>query len=143
LHHQSEDFGVASIDPTSLQVLHVAAHIDALNRTLLPALAVGQTVILDRYWWSTLVYGMVNDVSDQALGLMVELESVAWRGKTPDVLFLVHREVVGAPSNPSHSVLSDRYADLARKEGSRYRVVNLDNNGSFAACLRDALAALE
>src|SRR5262245_56005624 len=39
LHHDPRRFGVAGIPPASLQLLHVAAHVDAVANRILPALA--------------------------------------------------------------------------------------------------------
>ncbi|MDQ2901945.1 MAG: hypothetical protein ABI456_06400 [Ktedonobacteraceae bacterium] len=44
------------IAPPALQLLHVAAHIDAILTHIGPMLASGGYVILDRYWWSTYGY---------------------------------------------------------------------------------------
>src|ERR1035437_6266990 len=56
LHHAPRDFGVQQIGPESLQMLHIAAHLDAIDRIIMPALNAGTSVILDRFWWSTLIY---------------------------------------------------------------------------------------
>jgi thymidylate kinase len=49
LHHEPQRFGVVSIPPTSLQLLHVAGHLDAINDRILPALRAGRWVVLDRF----------------------------------------------------------------------------------------------
>ncbi len=41
VHHDPGKFGIHHIDPTSLQVLHIAAHLDAIRGRLLPALEEG------------------------------------------------------------------------------------------------------
>ena len=43
LHHHPQDHGIASVSPTSLQLLHVAAHVDAIETSILPALRSGRT----------------------------------------------------------------------------------------------------
>ena len=52
LHHDLKRFGVKEAAPESLQLMHIAAHVDAIQRILLPALQREETVILDRFWWS-------------------------------------------------------------------------------------------
>src|SRR5207249_4525469 len=59
IHHNLQTVGVKAINPASLQLLHIAAHIDALEGRILPALKQGRHIVLDRFWWSTLVYGVV------------------------------------------------------------------------------------
>ena len=50
LHHNAAKHGVEAIDPTSMQVLHIAAHIDAIEQKIRPALDSGTWVVLDRFW---------------------------------------------------------------------------------------------
>jgi thymidylate kinase len=57
LHHSPEGYGLRSITPAAKQLLHVAAHIDALHSTIIPALESGEIVVMDRFWWSTVAYG--------------------------------------------------------------------------------------
>src|SRR5205807_4875972 len=47
LHHDSQSIGIQSVTPTSLQLLHVAAHIDAIESRILPQLESGRSVVLD------------------------------------------------------------------------------------------------
>ena len=41
VHHDPKKFGIRDINPTSKQVLHIAAHVDAIERRILPALEEG------------------------------------------------------------------------------------------------------
>ena len=52
IHHEPEKLGLTSLTGSSLQVLHIAAHLDSIESRIIPALAEGKTVLLDRYWWS-------------------------------------------------------------------------------------------
>src|ERR1044071_4273325 len=76
LHHDPRDVEVESLTPTSLQLLHIAAHVDAIESKILPALKKGRTVVLDRFWWSTWVYGKVGGVSPKILRAMIQLERI-------------------------------------------------------------------
>ena len=88
-HDHQEEFGICQIDPSALQVLHIAAHIDAIQRSIKQSIIGGHCVILDRFWWSTYVYGLEAGVSDSSLSLMIELENQAWGSFQPDVMFFV------------------------------------------------------
>src|SRR5437667_11426465 len=74
VHHDPLAAGIRTINPTSLQLLHVAAHIDTIERQIVPALKRVHHVVLDRYWWSTLVYGVVAGAKEQSLKAMVNVE---------------------------------------------------------------------
>jgi thymidylate kinase len=45
LHHCPSDVGITSISPSALQIMHVAAHVDAIESQIIPALEKGKTVI--------------------------------------------------------------------------------------------------
>ena len=53
VHHDPAEYGIGKITAASLQALHIAAHLDVIERRILPALAKGRWVVLDRFWWST------------------------------------------------------------------------------------------
>jgi thymidylate kinase len=80
---------VPTIDPCSLQLLHVAAHVDAIESQIKPALGDGEWVVLDRYWWSTYVYGLDTGIRESQLRLMINVETNAWETVKPDIIFLV------------------------------------------------------
>lgn len=89
LHHGI--FGGVSVPQISLQMLHVAAHIDAIENQIIPALQSGKTVALDRYYWSTYIYGLHNGVDEKFLLNLIALEQLAWGDTKPDVIFLMLR----------------------------------------------------
>src|SRR5205807_9492775 len=92
IHHHPEKFGIDELEPTTCQLLHVAAHIDALQRTIWPALSAGEVVVMDRFWWSTLVYGRVGGADQESLSAMIDLEKHHWTGIVPAILFLLDRK---------------------------------------------------
>lgn len=123
LHHLSESFGVRRISPTSLQLLHVAAHIDAIEQRILPLLNGGTTILLDRYWWSTWVYGTASGVPEDQVKAMLDLERLSWKSTRPKVIFLFRRSnVAGDP------VLVNAYDRLAKMEKDSDRIVTVDND---------------
>jgi dTMP kinase len=91
LHHDLARFEIHTLAPASLQLLHVAAHIDAIENRIKPLLGEGTTVVLDRFWWSTFVYGLVGGASRAVLDRMVALERAVWDPVQPDELFLITR----------------------------------------------------
>ena len=127
LHHDASRLGLDEVNPTSLQLLHIAAHVDAIEEHILPALRAGAWIVLDRFWWSTWVYGAAFGVSEPSLKAMIELERLHWGHFKPDVLFLVERDS-GTPDNGDG--LQGRYRDLANREQLHSRVVALHNDSS-------------
>lgn len=115
LHHSPHDKGIASIDPTSLQMLHVAAHIDAIESRIRPSLERGAHVILDRFWWSTLVYGPTLGAEKHSIDRMVEIERWHWQRTEPTCVFLLSRKAPARGNEPmeQHLRISLEYQRLA------------------------------
>lgn len=133
LHHSPLKYGVEALTPTSKQVLHIAAHLDAIERRILPTLATGCHVILDRFWWSTWVYGLTSNVNRHVLENMIDLEKSLWGDVKPTVAILLRRN---SPIDRKISLqdwknLSYEYDALSAKEKSFYPVFAISNNGKL------------
>jgi len=128
LHHDPLRFGINSVDSASLQLLHVAAHIDAIDSRIKPLLAEGKTVVLDRFWWSTFVYGVVGGVSRSVLDRMIAIERAMWDPVQPDQLFLISRS---EPLRPEPTDLwprwRDEYLRLSGEEQKNYPILVVPN----------------
>jgi thymidylate kinase len=84
VHHNPASFGLTAITDASLQALHIAAHLDEIERRIMPALRGGSWVILDRFWWSTWVYGRAASVENPTLDALIQAELLHWRDIKPD-----------------------------------------------------------
>ncbi|MGE4544285.1 MAG: nucleotide kinase domain-containing protein [Pedobacter sp.] len=133
LHHDSGQFCIDKINKSSLQVLHVAAHIDCIERVILPALKRGMTVVLDRFWWSTVVYGTATGVPKEILDALVRLEEVAWGGRKPDMAFLVSRDKPFREelSLKKWEVVCDQYKNLFDTQKDIHPAEIIENNSSI------------
>jgi hypothetical protein len=109
--------------PLALQLLHVAAHIDGIPRVV-EDLRSGRNVVLDRCWWSTLVYGLTDGVSTERLEKAVELETPHWMGIKPTCLFLIQRR-------SARPCLIGRYGVLAQTEAAFYPIHEVRNDGEI------------
>ena len=130
LHHDPAAFGITGLAPASLQLLHVAAHLDAIER-IRPALAAGRTVVLDRFWWSTWVYGRVAGAPVGTLEGMIALERAYWADDLPDAVFLIGRHApLGVEPLPLWRAHVTEYQALAKREAERGPVFLIANEGS-------------
>lgn len=144
LHHEPGQHGVSSVSPTSLQLLHIAAHVDAIESRILPALRAGRSVVLDRFWWSTKVYGLASGVALRTLNMMIEIELAAWGGVKPTALYLVRRKAPLRPEPMDHwQRCRELYDTLAKEEGRRYPVRCIDNDGLIEESARLLVPARE
>lgn len=141
LHHDSQSVGVNTLTPTSLQALHIAAHLDAIESSIIPALNAGETVVLDRYWWSTWVYGIVGGVSADVLSSLIEAERLAWGKWQPSVVFHVTR-LTPLREEPADvwEKLQREYVELSKKEAQNYPVRLLQNEGALVESVAKAFA---
>lgn len=126
IHHEPEKFGIASISPLSLQLLHIAAHIDAIENRILPQLK-NQDLLLDRFWWSTWVYGLAAGIPIKSLELALNIEKEAWKETTPTCVFLLSRD------GNKNTQLQKLYQDLAEREANNYPIHCVDNNAPHYA----------
>ena len=145
VHHDPSKFGIRSMNPTSLQVLHIAAHLDAIEGHILPALRAGRSVILDRFWWSTFVYGIVGGVDRDSLNAMIALELESWTDAKPAVAFLVTRQSPLRREGPDERwrELRAAYENLGREQASHHPVETIHNETSLDEALNLALRVLE
>ena len=90
IHHDHADgFGVPTLHPCSLQLLHIAAHVDVIETSIKQDISGGSWAVLDRFWWSTYVYGLDAGVEEDALRSMIDVEIQAWRDVQPEPMFLI------------------------------------------------------
>lgn len=126
-----------AIGSRSEMLLYMAARAELYERTVLPALARGATVLLDRSHYSTAAY------QGHGLGLDVDailsIARLAIGGRDPDRVVLVDVPVTVAEQRLAGGAAPDRierrgrayfervasgFADLARREPERFAVVD-------------------
>ena len=141
VHHEPASFGLNSIAEISRQALHIAAHLDEIERRILPALQQGRWVILDRFWWSTWVYGRAASVESSTLDALIQAERLHWRNVKPDALFLIDRsndEVDRDARRP----LREGYQTLSDRERSQHPIHRIQNDGTVQDSLGQMLPLL-
>lgn len=117
IHHELSTVGIATINPTSLQMLHVASHIDSIESEILPALRSGQSIVLDRFWWSTIVYGRLYGAKEESLQKMIEIERLHWAEFQPACVFYLKRQsTLKSPSVAHWDELVEAYEKLSWQE---------------------------
>lgn len=129
IQHDAQNLGIMGIDPTALQCLHIAAHLDAITTRILPAVNSGSLVILDRFWWSTFVYGVVSGANRLVIAKMIEAEILAWDWLKPLALFLIDRDTP-LREEPLHLWQRHRneYIALAESKETNYPVHVISND---------------
>lgn len=132
IHHRPGTFGVKSVSPLAGQALHIAAHLDALDFHIRGELAAGTTIVLDRFWWSTWVYGRATGCDEKTLDALIHAERVAWGRLLPNPLVLVSREtpLPVANSAPTEKRLIQLYQQLSDQEKAKHPILRISNDGT-------------
>lgn len=139
LHHSPKMFGISHPLPASLQLLHLAAHLEVINKRILPAIRKGQWVILDRYWWSLWVYGRVGGVAPALLAKMVDIEKEYWGDISPLVFLIERKNKLRALGRK----LLKEYHELAEVQGRTGSVHVVDNSGTIQKTMQNIKDTVE
>ncbi len=91
IHHHQEQYFNVPINDTSLQLLHIASHIDLIQRQLMPLSNLKYIVLLDRFWWSTYVYGLAGGVEENIIQSIIAPELLYWKDIDIKKIFLIER----------------------------------------------------
>lgn len=134
IHHSRLDVLTDNIHPTSLQVLHLAAHIDQIEQQIKPLLDKGTSVVLDRYWWSLYAYGQLNNVPDDILDSIVQIEKQFWGALKPEVIYYIQRKEAFKQSKTSQQ-LNARYETLIL-EHSESNIHIIRNDSTLKAAVQ-------
>ena len=141
IHHEPAAYGLNAIADISLQALHIAAHLDEIERRILPALKQGRWVVLDRFWWSTWVYGRAASVETTTLDALIRAERHHWRDIRPDGLFLIDRSN-DEVDRDARAPLREGYRALSDLERGRHPIHRIQNDGTVEDSLEQMLELL-
>ncbi len=140
IHHDPNKFGIANIPSDSLQLLHVAAHIDEINSVIVPALKLGVSIILDRFWWSTIAYGLADGVSREFLNSICMIENDAWLDIKPEIIFLIKRTApLRKEPIDKWRVLCGHYDDLIKDNQESQHIVVINNESTVGDAIADIM----
>lgn len=138
VHSFHHDARAREIAPISLQFLHIAAHLNAIKREIVPALQQGVWVVLDRYWWSTHVYGLDSGAEAGALRLGIEAERSLWANFVPSLMFFVSRSMDELPAEKARRTrLTRLYWPLVETSEGVEAVEVIENDRSLQSLLED------
>jgi len=144
VHHRPAEFGIAELSPASLQILHVAAHADAIDRIILPALASGTDVVLDRFWWSTWVYGMADGLIESMLDALLSVEDrLVGRPPARCGVPVTRAEPLRQETGTARwDLLCQLYARLSAAQDGEHPIFRVANEGTIAEALAEVQAQL-
>jgi thymidylate kinase len=137
LHHDRARYGIKALSSAGLQLLHVAAHVDAIERNILSAYDAGKLVLLDRFWWSTWAYGKASGIPHSQLDSILAPERLAWRGIKPDTVFYLER----AKATKNQKLL-EAYEVLVSREQGNQLIRRLQNDADLNSVADEILSSI-
>lgn len=129
IHHHEEQYFDISLNEASLQLLHIASHIDLIQRCLEPLSNSKCIILLDRFWWSTYVYGLSGGLEENIIQTIIAPELLYWKDINVKKIFLIERnkKQKDYELNKENTII-EKYRQLADKE---LLCTKLDNNESL------------
>jgi len=134
------------VAPPALQLLHVAAHVDAILNFIKPMLSKGGSVILDRYWWSTYSYLRMSLPARQVWPVVNVEQAFLSSLHPPIVIYLVRSTSLKKDeiSPASHAKLDLYYRELLANERCKnHATYEISNDGPLEQTWKKILASLE
>ncbi|MCW9708847.1 dTMP kinase [Fodinibius salsisoli] len=143
LHHKHNYYNINHIPQISLRLLHVAAHFDTINTSILPVID-KKLVLLDRHWWSTFVYGKVGGIKREVLDKIMEIEKMAWKDIEPDIIFLINRKKpIEIRKNQKWMKLRAEYLKLAKRESVKKNIIKIENDNTIEETTQNIISILK
>lgn len=144
IHHELQDVGITNINPTSLQILHIASHVDSIESEILPVLRSGRSIVLDRFWWSTIVYGRVYGAKNESLAKLIEIEKMHWAEFQPECVFYLKRKsTLKSPPMAHWDELVEAYDKLVLQERTTTQVKVIVNESLPEDALKQIIEVYE
>lgn len=135
IHHNQKDYFELPLNETSLQLLHIASHIDLIQGKLKQLISKPCIVLLDRFWWSTYVYGLAGNLDKNMIQAILEPELMHWKSLNVRKVFLVERENRERDyEEEKDKRIVELYRDLATK-GTNSVIIN--NDGSIEKTVQE------
>lgn len=130
IHHYQHKYFDIPINETSLQLLHIAAHIDLIEHNIIKNLRGSNSIVLlDRFWWSTYVYGLAGGLKKKTIKTILAPELRYWKDLNIKQIFLLEREERERDYEmEKETVILKKYKELVENEPNG-RII--DNNGSI------------
>lgn len=86
-------------------------------------------MLLDRYWWSTYVYGSAVELNSNIVQAILEPELIHWKNVNVKKIFLLERETRERDyDEEKDKIIVGLYRKLASKDA---KSIIIDNDGSI------------
>lgn len=134
IHHQKNKYFDVLINDASLQLLHVAAHIDLIQRKLMEENSLQKIILMDRFWWSTYAYGLAGLLERDVIQAILAPELLYWEKISINKIFLLERKDREMDYETDKDIsIGKSYRELAERV-SNCQIIN--NDGSIEETIK-------
>lgn len=125
IHHHNNRYFDMTINDASLQLMHIAAHIDLIQRKLIGESSLSKIILMDRFWWSTYAYGLAGELEKNIVSSIIAPELIYWEKMNIKKIFLLERENREKEFNTvKDAAIIRNYRELAEREKKCTIVIN-------------------
>jgi hypothetical protein len=143
VEHEAAAVGVDTLTPSARQALHLAAHLDGIERQFLPLLNAGTWIVLDRFWWSMWAHGTASGVPRHLLDQLVAIEVERWSPYRPSLILSTNRPTPFTdPATPHWHAVREAYELLVQEYRSTQEIAMMPSEADRATRVQLALARL-
>lgn len=127
IHHHNNKYFDMTINDTSLQLMHIAAHIDLIQRKFIGEYNLLKVILMDHFWWSTYAYGLAGESEKNVVNSIIAPELIYWGKVNIKKIFLLERENRERDFNEvKDAEIIRNYRELAEREKKCTIVRNTD-----------------
>lgn len=128
IHHHKDKYFDLSLNDASLQLLHVAAHIDLIQRKIMKEHSLQKLILMDRFWWSTYAYGLAGTLESDFINAILAPELLYWENISVEKIFLLERNNRDMDYESDKDIsIRKNYRALSEKV-SNCHIINNDGN---------------
>jgi thymidylate kinase len=129
IHHHSSSYFSEAINPISLQILHIAAHIESIYKYIIPDIQAGKIVLLDRSWWSTYVYGLASGIDKKILKKIISPEEIIIKKLQVSRYFLIKRGNIISDYTPERTkTILQAYGEISNDVNIANKLTIINND---------------
>lgn len=138
IHHHASNYFSEAINPISLQILYIAAHIESIYEYIIPDIQAGKIVLLDRSWWSAYVYELASGVNKRILKEIISPEEIIAKELQVSRYFLIKGENIISDYTPEKTkTILQAYDEISNGTNimDKLTIINNDTEIEYAVSI--------
>lgn len=144
IHHNPYKYDLDKVFPSSLQTLHLAAHMEIFESEIKNVSNNVEVLLFDRFWLSLIAYSKLLYLDPRLILLFEKIELFIWKNFIPTKIFVIERNIntikFESEFQKSNFIkLSKIYSQLQKKYSRKYNFVKVDNSQNINLTINSIL----